>query len=211
MFHVELAPLGGILDPLKSDLGVFWAKIPLSSDWFYNVKTQKTLFLQNSSWEMAKIENIHCPICTQPISSSWQNGLPPAFAPLEQRGVKAAFQTVNRLSIWPLEYLNILWLSQALSFLLSIFIRKATMTTFNCNNIEPWTRLTLMSAIRMGSRWCREPWVFVSDTFVTLAESNRIKFRDFSSLGSYSLQSWSQIFPTGFFHGRYIIVHSDSY
>ena len=32
MFHVELAPLGGILDPLKSDLGVFWAKIPLSSD-----------------------------------------------------------------------------------------------------------------------------------------------------------------------------------
>ena len=27
MFHVELAPLGGILGPLKSDLGVFWAKI----------------------------------------------------------------------------------------------------------------------------------------------------------------------------------------
>ena len=24
MFHVELAPLGGILGPLKSDLGVFW-------------------------------------------------------------------------------------------------------------------------------------------------------------------------------------------
>ena len=24
MFHVELAPLGGILDPLKSDLGVLW-------------------------------------------------------------------------------------------------------------------------------------------------------------------------------------------
>ena len=87
MFHVDLAPLGGILDPLKSDLGVFWAKIPLSSDWFYNVKTQKTLFLQNSQSEMAKIENIHCTICTQPISSSWQNALPPAFAPLEQRGV----------------------------------------------------------------------------------------------------------------------------
>ena len=27
MFHVELAPLGGILGPPKSDLGVFWAKI----------------------------------------------------------------------------------------------------------------------------------------------------------------------------------------
>ena len=24
MFHVEVAPLGGILGPLKSDLGVFW-------------------------------------------------------------------------------------------------------------------------------------------------------------------------------------------
>ena len=24
MFHVELAPLGGIFGPLKSDLGVFW-------------------------------------------------------------------------------------------------------------------------------------------------------------------------------------------
>ena len=43
MFHVELAPLGGILGPLKSDLGVFWVKIPLYP---YNVKTQKTHFLK---------------------------------------------------------------------------------------------------------------------------------------------------------------------
>ena len=43
MFHVELTPLGGILGPLKSDLGVFWAKIPLHP---YNVKTQKTHFLK---------------------------------------------------------------------------------------------------------------------------------------------------------------------
>ena len=35
---------------------------------------------------MAEIENIHCPICTQPIPSSWQNALPPALATLEQRG-----------------------------------------------------------------------------------------------------------------------------
>ena len=47
MFHVELAPLGGILGPLKSDLGVFWAKIPLYP---YNVKTQKAHFLQTLSW-----------------------------------------------------------------------------------------------------------------------------------------------------------------
>ena len=64
----------------------FRAKIPLSSHWFYNVKTQKTQFLQNSSWDKAEIENIHCPICTQPIPSSWQNALPPALATVEQRG-----------------------------------------------------------------------------------------------------------------------------
>ena len=95
MFHVDFATLGGILDPLKSDLGVFWAKIPLSSDRFYYVKTQKTPFLQNSQSEMAKIENIHCSICTQPISSSWQNGLPQAFVPLEQRGVKQRSTSSN--------------------------------------------------------------------------------------------------------------------
>ena len=44
---MELAPLGGILGPLKSDLGVFWAKIPLYP---YNVKTQKTHFLKTLSW-----------------------------------------------------------------------------------------------------------------------------------------------------------------
>ena len=46
VFHVELAPLGGILGPRKSDLGVFWAKIPLYP---YNVKTQKTHFLKTLS------------------------------------------------------------------------------------------------------------------------------------------------------------------
>ena len=47
MFHVELAPLGGILGPLKSDLGVFLAKIPL---YHYNVKTQKRHFLKTLEW-----------------------------------------------------------------------------------------------------------------------------------------------------------------
>ena len=47
MIHGELAPIGGILGPLKSDLGVFWAKIPLYP---YNVKTQKTHFLKIPEW-----------------------------------------------------------------------------------------------------------------------------------------------------------------
>ena len=86
----------------------FRAKIPLSSHWFYNVKTQKTQFLQNSSWEMAEIENIHCPICTQPIPSSWQNGLPPALATDERRGEWMASMCRNACvqpwiwSIWPI-------------------------------------------------------------------------------------------------------------
>ena len=84
MFH------GGILWPLKSDLAVFWAKIPPSSDWFYNVKTQKTHFLQNRPTEMAKIENMHYTICLQLIFSSGQIVLPPAFAWLEQRGASTA-------------------------------------------------------------------------------------------------------------------------
>ena len=98
MFHVDLAPLGGILDPLKSDLGVFWAKIPLSSDWFYNVKTQKMQILQNSQWEMAEIDNIHCTICTQPIPSSRQNGLPPALATSVQQGVFWSMIILNNRS-----------------------------------------------------------------------------------------------------------------
>ena len=40
---------------------------------------------------MAEIENIHCPICTQPIPSSWQNGLPPALATSVQRGAPNLF------------------------------------------------------------------------------------------------------------------------
>ena len=41
---------------------------------------------------MAEIENIHCPICTKPIPSSWQNGLSPALAKLEQRAGQRVFE-----------------------------------------------------------------------------------------------------------------------
>ena len=50
---------------------------------------------------MAEIENIHCPICTQPIPSSWQNGLPPAFATLEQRGdIRTAKKAAVKWIFW---------------------------------------------------------------------------------------------------------------
>ena len=62
MFHVELAPLGGILGPLKSDLGVFWAKIPLYP---YNVKFSKSIFSKSAHLPILSfwILNVHIIIC----------------------------------------------------------------------------------------------------------------------------------------------------
>ena len=48
---------------------------------------------------MAEIENIHCPICTQPIPSSWQNALPPALATSEQRGAQSYTTTIHVI-VW---------------------------------------------------------------------------------------------------------------
>jgi len=62
MFHVELAPLGGILGPLKSDLGVFWAKIP---SYPYNVKFSKSIFSKSANLPILSfwILNLHIIIC----------------------------------------------------------------------------------------------------------------------------------------------------
>ena len=58
MFHVELAPLGGILGPLKSDLGVFWAKIPLYP---YNIKFSNSIFSKSANLPILSfwILNLH--------------------------------------------------------------------------------------------------------------------------------------------------------
>ena len=62
MFHVELAPLGGVLGPLKSDLGVFWAKIPLYP---YNVKFSNSIFSKSPNLPILGfwILNLHIIIC----------------------------------------------------------------------------------------------------------------------------------------------------
>ena len=62
MFQVELAPLGGILGPLKSDLGVFWAKIPLYP---YNVKFSNSIFSKSPNLPILSfwILNLHIIIC----------------------------------------------------------------------------------------------------------------------------------------------------
>ena len=59
MFHVEVAPLGGILGPLKSDLGVFWLYFGLFFALFFNVKTQKTRFLKKLPIELADFWYMH--------------------------------------------------------------------------------------------------------------------------------------------------------
>ena len=46
MFHVELAPLGGIFGPLKSDLGVFW---PFPETDFIMGKNQNANFFKKGS------------------------------------------------------------------------------------------------------------------------------------------------------------------
>ena len=56
------APLGGILGPLKSDLGVFWAKIPLYP---YNVKFSNSIFSKSPNLPILSfwILNLHIIIC----------------------------------------------------------------------------------------------------------------------------------------------------
>ena len=53
---------GGILGPLKSDLGVFWAKIPLYP---YNVKFSKSIFSKSANLPILSfwILNLHIIIC----------------------------------------------------------------------------------------------------------------------------------------------------
>ena len=62
MSHVELAPLGGNLGPLKSDLGVFWAKIP---QYPYNVKFSNLIFSKSPNLPILSfwILNVHIIIC----------------------------------------------------------------------------------------------------------------------------------------------------
>ena len=57
---------------MKSDLGVFWAKIPLNP---YNVKTQKTHFLKTLSWaDSHLLESFYIFICTK-IKKNYQSEL----------------------------------------------------------------------------------------------------------------------------------------
>ena len=55
-------PLGGILGPLKSDVGVFWAKIPLYP---YNVKFSNSIFSKSPNFRILSfwILNLHIIIC----------------------------------------------------------------------------------------------------------------------------------------------------
>ena len=59
MFHVELAPLGGIFGPLKSDLGVFW---PFrGTDFIMGKKTKffdEPLVRKKHFWFLAIIKSV---------------------------------------------------------------------------------------------------------------------------------------------------------
>ena len=82
---------------------------------------------------MAEIENIHCPICTQPIPSSWQNGLPPASATLEQRGVVVCFFCTRHWQISDVKEWFWTWYPNSCNVFLASFSRWIQGST---NNFE---------------------------------------------------------------------------
>ena len=62
MVHVELAPLGGIFGPLKSDLGVFW---PFRGTDGHNGQKPKCKFLKKPSLPDFKIFVVICEVILQ--------------------------------------------------------------------------------------------------------------------------------------------------
>ena len=69
MFHIELAPLGGIFGPLKSDLGVFW---PFRGTDFIMGKNQNANFSKRARWPIFKFFLVILEVILQkmaPISS----------------------------------------------------------------------------------------------------------------------------------------------
>ena len=50
MFYVQLAPLGGILGPLKSDLGLFWPFWAIYSRYLIFTKSSFKLWSMDGSW-----------------------------------------------------------------------------------------------------------------------------------------------------------------
>ena len=60
--RIQKLKIGGILGPLKSDLGVFWAKIPLYP---YNVKFSNSIFSKSPNLPILSfwILNLHIIIC----------------------------------------------------------------------------------------------------------------------------------------------------
>ena len=83
MFHVELAPLGGILGPLKSEFGVFW---PFWAMFLFTYRAKRALILTPEGLKYSpevRVEHETCStICGTPVQAisdhlswpSWQGG-----------------------------------------------------------------------------------------------------------------------------------------
>ena len=50
MFYVQLAPLGGILGPLKSDLGLFWPFRAIYPRYLIFTKSSFNVWFKDGSW-----------------------------------------------------------------------------------------------------------------------------------------------------------------
>ena len=62
MFHLELAPLGGIFGPLKSDLGVFW---PFRGTDFIMGKNQNANFSKSPRCRILNFFVVICEVILQ--------------------------------------------------------------------------------------------------------------------------------------------------
>ena len=66
------------------------------------------------------------------------------------------------------------------SFFINIYWESyyAIMATFDCSNMEPWKRLTLVFATRMGSCWFKEPGIL----YLTFSSHSQTAHKSSSSL-----------------------------
>ena len=71
MFHVELAPLGGIFGPLKSDLGVFW---PFRGTDFIMGKNQNANFSKSPLCQILEFFVVICEVILQKKGTNLSTG-----------------------------------------------------------------------------------------------------------------------------------------
>ena len=73
MFYVQLAPLGGILGPLKSDLGLFWPFRAIYPRYLIFTKSSFKVWFMDGSWNFSPFsQSLHINEPPRLIWQAWQ-------------------------------------------------------------------------------------------------------------------------------------------